>query len=41
VADFRNKLAGLAIVLVGPDEVLQKLQALGNAIRPRDVGVGV
>jgi hypothetical protein len=40
VADFRDKLAGLAIVLVGPDEVLQ-MQALGSAIRPRDVGVGV
>jgi hypothetical protein len=41
VADFRDRLAGLAIVLVGPDEVLQKLQVVGNAIRPRDVGVGV
>ena len=40
VADFRDRLAGVATVLVGPDEVLRELQALGNAIRPKTVGVG-
>jgi hypothetical protein len=39
VADFRDRLAGVATVLVGPDEVLGELHALGNAIRPKAVGV--
>ena len=38
VADFRDRLAGVATVLVGPDEVLRELHALGNAIRPKDSG---
>jgi hypothetical protein len=40
VADFRDRLAGVATVLVGPDEVLREPHALGNAIRPKTVGVG-
>jgi hypothetical protein len=40
VADVRDRLARVATVLVGPDEVLRDLQALGNAIGPKTVGVG-
>jgi hypothetical protein len=40
VADFQDRLAGVATVLLGPDEVLRELHALGNAIRPKSVGVG-
>jgi hypothetical protein len=40
VADVRGRLAGVATVPVGPDEVLGELQALGNAIGPKTVGVG-